>query len=59
MDSGENRNQHGFNKREPGAGGEQRWCLAEELVKTPVESLSDAVDNLSGFTPGTLQDVTR
>lgn len=43
---------------QPGIGGEERWCVAQKLAETSLKGLTYAVDNLSGPTPGTLQDVT-
>lgn len=43
---------------QPGIGGEERRRVAEKLSETSLEGLTDAVDNLTGPTLGTLQDVT-
>lgn len=45
-------------KTGPGDGGQERRCVAEESVKTTLEGPADAVDDLAGSTPRTLQDVT-
>lgn len=41
----------------PGACGEERRHLAEELAEASLEGLTDAVHDLSGSAAGTLQDV--
>lgn len=45
-------------KAGPGVGGKERRSVAEDSAKTTLERLTDAVDDLAGSTPGTLQDVT-
>lgn len=45
-------------KTGPGVGGKERRCVAEESVKTTLESPTDTADDLAGSIPGTLQDVT-
>lgn len=41
----------------PGARGEERGHLAEELAEASLEGLTDAVHDLCGSAAGTLQDV--
>lgn len=44
-------------KTGPGVGRKERWCVAEESVKTSLKGPTDAADDLAGSTPGTLEDV--